>query len=511
MQSDDTATPPDNVVRLVAAASPPPSPETGAKASSKGEGGKPAAGDSKTEKKVDWGRYYQLLDTFALIYSTDTVWDASTRLIMKISAMAHAHGADYTRMWKAAESSPVRLAGKRWTVMPGDVVFDPTSKCDPDRTVNLFGGLTMEPKEGDVEPMLKLVRHLTSRASDNADEADQVMHWLLCWMAYPLQHIGAKMRTAVIMHGDEGAGKNFLFDTQVLLYGEYGATVGQDELEDKFNDWRSRKLFVVGDEVSSRQELVHNKNRLKSLITSPTVQINPKNLPRREEANHINIVFLSNELQPQALDNTDRRYLVIFTPQALSPEFYKALGQWRRDGGLNAWMHYLLHYPLDDFDAFAPAPVTEAKHDLIELNRKTPERFWVEWSGGELGLPYRSCSVDQAYRAFTKYCVRVGDRFPMQKPVFSRMLVRMSESMKRPVRIKPMMPKAAIGEQERTSRMLLVAEPIFHLQEDGTTIEQSQGEWAAATLASFEKDLRKYLHGPHSPDEEDSESKGGGR
>ena len=59
----------------------------------------------------------------------------------------------------------------------------------------------------------------------------------------------------------------------------------------------------------------NNKNWLKALITSTTVQINPKNLPRREERNHINIVFLSNEPQPLALDNSDRRYLVIYTPQ----------------------------------------------------------------------------------------------------------------------------------------------------------------------------------------------------
>lgn len=493
MPSDDTSSSPDNVVRLVVSneptAPPPPSPGTGASASGKGDGGKP----KRAEKLIDWGRYGHLLDHFALIYSTDTVWDAEKRLIMKISAMAHAHGADYVRMWKAADPSPRRLESKRWTVMPADVVFDPAGVHDTETTVNLYGGLLMEPKPGDVEPMLKLVRHLTSRASENSDECSEVMHWLMCWMAYPLQRPGTKLRTAVIMHGDEGAGKNFLFDTNVMIYGEYGATVGQDELEDKFNDWRSRKLFVVGDEVSSRQELVHNKNRLKALITSPTVQINPKNLPRREEANHMNIVFLSNEVQPQALDNTDRRYLVIFTPQALEIEFYKELGRWRREGGVEAWYDYLLKYPLEGFDPYSPAPITAAKHDLIELNRKTPERFWVEWANDELGLPYRTCSIDQAYRAFTKYCQRVGDRFPLQKPVFSRMLLRMSESMKRPARVKSMKPRLPPDNIERTARMFLVTEPM---PAEG----QGEGDWATECVAEFESELRKYLHGPRSPD-----------
>jgi hypothetical protein len=43
------------------------------------------------------------------------------------------------------------------------------------------------------------------------------------------------------------------------------------------------------------------------------------------------------------------------------------------------------------------------------LNRKTPERFWMEWANDELDLPYRSCSIDQAFRAYLKYAQRNGD------------------------------------------------------------------------------------------------------
>jgi putative DNA primase/helicase len=158
------------------------------------------------------------------------------------------------------------------------------------------------------------------------------------------------------------------------------------------------------------------------------VQINPKNLPRREERNHINIVFLSNELQPLALDNSDRRYLVVYTPRMRDRPFYEKLKAWKDAGGVAALYDYLLAYPLDDFDPFAPAPITQAKLDLIDLNRKTPERFWIEWASGELDLPYRSCSIDQAYRAYLKYAQRAGDRFPMQKQRVQADGVRISEA-----------------------------------------------------------------------------------
>ena len=478
----------------------PPHPPDSAVAHTSGDGGSPdgdgldGAGavkpvpEKKKEKTIDWGKFNHLVENFTLIYGTDTVWDASERMIMKISNMGHAHGADMVRMWKASE--------RRRTVRQTDVLFDPTMVCDPDSTVNLYDGLAMEPKAGDVQPILELIRYLTSRACDTEDECDEVMNWLLCWLAYPLQHPGAKLRTSVVMHGDEGAGKNFLFDLVVAIYGKYGALVGQDELEDKFNDWRSCKLFVVGDEVSSRAELVHNKNRLKALITSPTVQINPKNLPRREEKNHMNIVFLSNELQPLALDNSDRRYLVVYTPRAKEFEFYRKLGAWRDNGGIEAFYHFLLNCNLDGFDPFAPAPMTEAKQALIGLNRKSPELFWSEWQGGELDLPYMACSLAQAYQAYLKWCQRTGERYPFKREQFTPTVLRFSEAQGKPARSK-VMKLTSLGAK-KVERMYLVAEPAP---------EVPQGEWAADCVAQFGDHLKVFLGygaGSRSLDGEDN-------
>jgi hypothetical protein len=465
----------------------PPPPQKSAIAHASGDGGspnksaKPDKPDKKTEKTIDWGKFNHLCENFVLIYGTDTVWDASERLIMKIANMGHAHGSEMVRLWKNSE--------RRRTVRQAGVVFDPTESCDPETTVNLYGGMAMEPREGPVEPMLDLVRFLTSRSSENDDDCDNVMHWLLCWLAYPLQHPGAKLRTSVVMHGDEGAGKNFLFDMVVAIYGKYGALVGQDELEDKFNDWRSCKLFVVGDEVSSRAELVHNKNRLKALITSPTVQINPKNLPRREEANHINIVFLSNELQPLALDNSDRRYLVVYTPRAKDFAYYKRLGQWRDSGGLEAFYHYLLTYPLKDFDPYAPAPLTDAKTALIGLNRKSPELFWQEWKGAELDLPYMACSVPQLYSAYLRWCARTGERYPFKREQFTPTVIRFAEAQGSFAQVRPMNVTTLINK--KTVRMYLVAEPAPEIP---------QGEWASSCVSTFEDHLRTFLGNSRSHD-----------
>jgi hypothetical protein len=480
-----------------AGAPPPPAPpKKRATARTKGDGGsEEGAGDTaekpvqgrKKEKTIDWGKFNHLVENFALLYGTDTVWDDSERMIMKISNMGHAHGSQLVAMWKASE--------KRRTIRADELVFDPTMKCDTDRVINMYEGMAMVPKKGNVQPMLDLIKFLVSRATSDETETGLVMEWLIRWLAYPLQHPGAKMRSSVVMHGDEGAGKNFLFETVVQIYGKYASIVGQDELEDKFNDWRSCKQFVVGDEIMSRSELVHNKNRLKALITSPTVQINSKHQIRREEKNHMNIVFLSNETQPLALDNTDRRYLVVYTPKAKEDQYYIDLGEWRDNGGVEAFYEYLLTYPLDGFSPYTKPPMTEAKGNLIGLNRKSPERFWAEWSDGELDLPYRSCSRSQAYRAYIKWCQRTGERFPDNETKFSSTLTRFSDTMNSPARIK-VMNVAQPGAARKSHRMLLVAEPVLG---EGQS-KMTEGAWATKAVESFEGELRKYLgYGAGSP------------
>jgi hypothetical protein len=96
-------------------------------------------GKARREKWIDWGKYNQLLQNFALIYGTDTVWDGGERMIMKIANMAHAHGSDVVKLWKASDA--------RRTIRQDQVVFDPTGGCDPDQTVNLFDGIALQPLE----------------------------------------------------------------------------------------------------------------------------------------------------------------------------------------------------------------------------------------------------------------------------------------------------------------------------------------------------------------------------
>lgn len=218
------------------------------------------------------------------------------------------------------------------------------------------------------------------------------------------------MKTALILHGPQGVGKNLFFEAVMAIYGPYGRIVGQDAIEDRFNaDWLSRKLFLIADEVVARQELFHTKNKLKGLITSDWIRINPKNIGGYYERNHANIVFLSNETMPLVLERDDRRYAVIWTPPQLSQAFIDEVVSEIKDGAIAALHDHLLGIDLGDFGPHTRPPATRSKRDLIELSMDSTERFAIEWVGGKIeAVPVVPCKSQDIYSFYREWCGRMG-------------------------------------------------------------------------------------------------------
>ena len=161
----------------------------------------------------------------------------------------------------------------------------------------------------------------------------------------------------------------------MAIYGKYGRILDQSALQDKHNDCFSRKLFLIADEVIANKDRYDIKNLLKTLITGTWIRINPKHVAAYEEANHVNLVFLSNESMPVVLEEDDRRHCVLWTPPKKPPEFYEALLAEINAGGVQALHHYLLNLPLGKFNPGSMPPDTEAKRELIDLAQDSPVEF----------------------------------------------------------------------------------------------------------------------------------------
>lgn len=362
----------------------------------------------------------ELLERFALVYAQGgAVFDRQEHLLLALSDM---RDACLTReLHRAWAEHPDRAL-----VRVQEVGFDPAG-TDPQITCNLWSGWPTQAKPGQCEHLLDLLRYMCA----NESKSEELFQWVLRWIAYPLQHPGAKMQTTLVIHGPQGTGKNMFFEAIMAMYGRYGRVIDQSAIEDKFNDWASRKLFLIADEVVARSDLYHVKNKLKAFITGEWIRINPKNMSAYDERNHVNLVFLSNEAMPVVLEDDDRRHAVIWTPEKLSRDFYQGVLEEIRNGGVAALHHHLLQLDLGDFGPGSLPPMTDAKRELIDLSKDSPSRFWQCFERGELDgfpgagapallLPALSTDLYELYRS---WCASEGLK-ALNQPRFANALMR---------------------------------------------------------------------------------------
>jgi putative DNA primase/helicase len=337
------------------------------------------------------------LRRYVYLYPTDSVWDRDKQAIVPISGLRYAI-ADYFDEWL---KHPHREEIDR-----DKLIFDPTQKVG-DGYINTFRGLPLEPVSD--ESRCKAIRALVGVLCNK--DVDVCM-WLLRWMALPLQQVGTKMATAVLMHSDvHGSGKSLLWDGIMRpIYGEYGATLGQHQLESQYTDWRSEKLFGLFEEVLSRDQKYSHSGTIKHMITGATHRVEKKFISGWEEANYMNAVFLSNEVQPFPLEESDRRFMVIWPETKLDEQLLADVVEEIENGGVEAFYHYLLSLDLSGFGPHTKPITTDAKERLIDFGRAGWDTFVREWERDALDVPFMTCLASDLYRVYDRWCSRMGER-----------------------------------------------------------------------------------------------------
>lgn len=386
------------------------------------------------------GKLGEMLDNLTLLRGTETVWDAIGQQVMSLGAVRADYTAEMTSKWQEH--------ALRKTIEARNLVFDPTQQCDPVSNVNIFLGWPLVPKANVdlVAPILALLESLCSAE----DAVDECMLWILRWLAYPLQHPGAKMQTALLMFGEkQGTGKSLFFqDVMLPIFGEYGTVASQHQLDSSFTAWRSRKLFVLFEEVLSRDDKYSHNGTLKYMITGKSMSINQKNLPERDERNHMNSVFLSNEPQPIPIELEDRRFMVIEARKKQAQEFYDAVQASIVKGGIEAFYQFLLSLPLDGFNEHTKPPMTLAKERVIEFGLNGWMSFHRAWKDGYLAAPYCSCLSEDLYIIYRRWCDKSGEK-PLTLCKFAGLIASRETKAKRNV---------AVGKKGKTTRMVFVIE-----------------------------------------------------
>ena len=413
------------------------------------------------------------------------VWDTWTRKIASREQMltllpAGVRGDDIKR-------HPVWV--ERGAYYLDQVGFDPAG-TDPAVKLNTWQGWPIQPKEGCCNALLSLLHYLCSQD----EKGDDIFAWLLKWMAYPLQNPGAKMASAVIMHGPQGTGKSTVFQTLAKIYGDYATVLNQRGLEDRFNaDWIDSKLFMLAEEVVTRAEMWHIKNELKELVTGEWVRVNPKNVAAYRQRNQVNVVYLSNEYQPLPIDNDDRRHLVIYTPPMLAQDEYDAVFLELERGGAAAFYHYLLNLDLGEFHPKKRPPMTEAKQALIDLSAPSETRFVKDWLHGEAGLPVCPALSQDIYTAYLRWCRANGESRPRPSNQFSGAIARLSGWEKRKVQVHE---TSSYAGDPATRWMIFPPDTVLQAAGHAQPAGHSQVRWHTDSRFLFHEALNDHQGGP---------------
>jgi hypothetical protein len=359
-----------------------------------------------------------MLNRYTLLYGTKTVWDADKRMVIGYDAMALARGSDLASRWI---SHPMHRE-----IDLDKLVFDPTQRVDLETHINMFEGFTLPPLKN--EDKARLVLELLFSLCSAEPNRQEVFEWVLKWLAYPLQHPGAKMQTALLFFGEkQGTGKSLFFEGIVKpIYGAHGATGGQHQLEATYTHWRSQKLFVLFEEILSRQDKYSHFGLVKHMITGRDQTVTQKFKDDRTEDNHMNVVMLSNEFQAVPIEPEDRRFLVVEARNPLDEDLRLAIKK-EIDAGkelTQAFYAFLLGYPLGDFDPHSKPLMTPSKERMINFGRPDWEAFYLTWQAGEVsGVPYCSCLSNDLYVVYSRYCSRYGFR-PLSITKFSELIAQ---------------------------------------------------------------------------------------
>lgn len=227
----------------------------------------------------------------------------------------------------------------------------------------------IEPAEGDVSVFLEHMEYIIPSVVERGV--------LLQWMAFQRQCLGEKIHWAVLFQGLPGIGKSFIGNIMSAMLGpENISKPSNQELHEIYSSWEKQCSLVIVEEVmvSDKQDLM---NKLKPKITEPVTRVREMHKAAYEQPNRYNMLLLTNHENALRIDDTDRRYYVIYSPaEHRSPEYYIGLFNWAaQPESIAALQHWAINYDLTGFVAKGHAPRTEARKEMIHQSRNRLEEF----------------------------------------------------------------------------------------------------------------------------------------
>jgi hypothetical protein len=309
------------------------------------------------------------------------------------------------------------------------VVFDPSTLAYIPRTLNLWRGWAVTPKQGDWSLMKQHILEVICKGRRN------IARYVYKWLAHMAQHPESAAQVAIVLRGLKGTGKGMFGKWILRMCGQHGLhIVNAGHLIGRFTGHLRDAVFVFADEAFFAGDKQH-EGALKGFITEDTVMIEAKYRNPVMAPNVLHLLMASNSDWVVPATHDERRYLVldVADTQRRSKAYFDQLDWQMAQGGLEAMLHDLLKLDLTGFHP-RDVPDTAEMAEQVVLSDSL-HRWWLDVLGR--GFIWRSrhgfaeftqwedfASTELLGRSYSQWCADNRVHYPQHRAALGRFMNR---------------------------------------------------------------------------------------
>ena len=194
----------------------------------------------------------------------------------------------------------------------------------------------------------------------------EVVQTMVDWMAHNVQRPGVKIRWSPLIKGIEGDGKSVLGSLMAAVMGRSNVrNVSPKVLGTDFTGWAEGSCVAVLEEIKLTG---HNRydilNALKPFLTNDSVEIHRKGQDPYDAINTTNYLAFTNHGDALPINDTDRRWLIVFSPFSDRTELAAKVREQKGRGGSDS----------DVLGAYF-----DSLHDAVNTHRAELRRWLLDW------------------------------------------------------------------------------------------------------------------------------------
>jgi len=275
---------------------------------------------------------------------------------------------------------------------------------------NLWSGFAAkqtERKDERLEIMLSFIKEIW------ASNDEIYYNYILSWLAGLVQNTKSINKTALVMISQPGCGKDTLVDFLELVLGRHAITrkTGISSIVQKHNkSLEAKRLVVINEMSSTREEFKSNFDRLKSFISDESIEIEPKGVNAYQINNIGNYLLFSNHPDSLCIERGDRRYAMfeMSNNKRNNLEYFTKLrNECFNSDVADAFYSYLMSFTMCNLFSI---PVTQLQEEAKLISMSSVEKFLLEIKNGEVEFNEDQVSGADFYARYVLWCQQSNER-----------------------------------------------------------------------------------------------------